>query len=252
MKKRSVLLALALALLLLLSGCGRDAAEDILAQQIILENHDAFLVPTGGKLGTLMVTADIGGWEELMRPVTFSVWRTDDLTTPIQEMISDTNEPHHSQVVDANFDGHKDFGYIYNDREWHSGYEYVNSSYHCYWHYWIWDEEQGQFVAVPEFDEISCPEFDPKTGIISGYGKDICKAGPEKTYTFHQWIDGKLTCIRRVAAEPWTDGETKRVTITVEEPVDGTLTEIFRGAYGLEAFDREAEKWRDLNYHGET
>lgn len=263
MKKRSILFALVLALLL--CGCRQTAEptsapgklmettaepspspltpEDLLSQQTIDDTHDAFLVPTGGKLGTVLVTVEMGTEQtsDGFSPLAFSVWRTDDLENPIQEMSAETNGVFHlSRVVDANFDGYMDFGYMY-----------AMGNQPCYSHYWIWDEEQGLFVAEPEFDEISCPEFDPETGVIDGYARGGF-AGLVGQYTFHRWIDGALVCVRRVTTAPQETGDEEQVIVTVEEPVDGALTEIFRGAYGLEAFDREAEKWRDLNYHGET
>ena len=81
MNRKRACAALAAALLLALAGCGEPGGqaappepspvpsgpvsappealtpEELLAQQPIDDTHDAFLVPTGGRLGTLLVTA---------------------------------------------------------------------------------------------------------------------------------------------------------------------------------------------------
>ena len=90
--------------------------KELLARQPIDDTHDAFLVPTGGRLGTLLVTAEKGerdpeswfvGFE-----TTLSVWSPQDMEVPIQAMtvsVDDIAFGKH-EVVDANFDGHMDFG----------------------------------------------------------------------------------------------------------------------------------------------
>lgn len=200
--------------------------------------HDAFEVPTGGRLGTVLVTVEIenGDAEEYQ----FSVWTKDDLDTPLQTMTAESWGIFHSGgVEDANFDGYMDFGYLY-----------FRGNQPCYSHYWIWNEDAGLFVAEPEFDQISCPQFDAETGIISGYSRDGF-AGAAGTTTFHQWIDEKLVCIRRIRTYPYGGDTLNEIRLTVEEPVDGVLTEIYRHETDVgTAFD-EARKWEDLDYHGE-
>lgn len=221
----------------------------LLARQPIDDTHDAFLVPTGGKLGTLLVTVEMGEQdpESFESPMTFSVWNTYDLTKPIQEISSETfNAFHHSRIVDANFDGYMDFGYMY-----------AMGNQPCYSHYWIWNEEQGQFVAEPEFDKISCPVFDPETGIIDGWARD--SAAGDGLATFHRWEDGKLVCVRRITANALMEGA---ATLLVEDREDGELKEVFYQEYpwkeiageieGMEAWRQERSKWEDLSYHGET
>ncbi len=200
--------------------------------------HDAFEVPTGGKLGTVLVTVEIE--DDDAEEYLFSVWTKDDLDTPLQTMTAESwGLFHWSDVTDANFDGYMDFGYMY-----------AMGNQPCYWHYWIWDEDAGQFVAEPEFDQISCPEFDAQTGIISGYSRDGF-AGAAGTTTFHQWIDGKLVCIRRIRTDPYGGDTLNEIRLTVEEPIDGVLTEIYRHETDVgTAFD-EVRKWEDLDYHGE-
>ena len=43
--------------------------------------------------------------------------------------------PEFHNVVDADFDGFQDFGYLF-----HAGNQ------PNYWRYWLWDEEQAQFI----------------------------------------------------------------------------------------------------------
>lgn len=202
------------------------------------DTHDAFEVPTGGRLGTVLVTVEIENDDA--GEYLFSVWTKDDLDTPLQTMTAESfNVSHWSDVTDANFDGYMDFGYMY-----------AMGNQPCYSHYWIWDEDAGQFVAEPEFDQISCPQFDAQTGIISGYSRDGF-AGAAGTTTFHQWIDEKLVCIRRIRTYPYGGDTLNEIRLTVEEPIDGVLTEIYRHETDVgTAFD-EARKWEDLDYHGE-
>lgn len=213
------------------------------------DTHDFFTVPTGGRLGTVVVTVELGEKSDPdvfgPSPLTLSVWSPDDLTAPIQVIQSETDGVfHHSRVVDANFDGHMDFGYMY-----------AMGNQPCYSHYWIWNEEQGQFVAEPEFDQISCPVFDPETGIIDGWARS--SAASDGLATFHRWEDGKLVCVRRVTSK--ANGV---ATLLVEDREDGELKEVFYREYpweeiageieGMEAWWEDRMKWEDLSYHGET
>lgn len=210
------------------------------------EIHDAFEVPTGGKLGTVLVTVEVGPATYDGTLNTFSVWLKDDLTTPIQQMEAEAYGVFHwSDVVDANFDGYMDFGYMYS-----------MGNQPCYLHYWIWNDEQGQFVQEPEFDQISCPQFDAETGVISGWARSSCCSGIE---TYHRWENGALVCVRQIELHYPTDNEdgTYNQLATVEDRVNGKLTEVFReycteeepsDTYPFE----EVWKWQDLNYHGKA
>jgi len=203
------------------------------------DTHDAFEVPTGGKLGTVLVTVEIEN--EDAEKLHLSVWSADDLEKPLQTMTAERIWSFHwYDVRDANFDGYMDFGYMY-----------AMGNQPAYYHYWIWDEEQGLFVLEPGFDKISWPEFDEETGIISGYSRDG-DAGLSGHTTFHQWIDGRLVCIRRV--ETWVcgrEGDVPLVTLTVQDRVDGALTTVFQRDYHWENGLAEADRWCDLDYHGE-
>lgn len=200
------------------------------------DTHDAFEVDTKGKLGTVLVTVEIEDTDP--KEYQFSVWSKDDLKTPLQTMTAESCGVFRwSSVADVNFDGYMDFGYMY-----------AMGNQPNYWHYWIWDEAQGQFVQEPEFDQISMPDFDPETGIISGYARNGF-AGLAGVTTFHKWIDGRLTCIRRVETQPY-GGDDLSVTVTVEEPVDGALATIFQKDFSESEALSEAQKWYDLDYHG--
>ena len=77
------------------------------------DTHDFFTVPTGGRLGTVVVTVELGEKSDPdefgTSPLTLSVWSPDDLTAPIQVIQSETDDVFHwSDIVDANFDGYMD------------------------------------------------------------------------------------------------------------------------------------------------
>lgn len=235
-------------------GPSLDPLEELLAQQPIDDNHDAFLVPTGGTLGTLLVTAEkgeqdrdteLGGYH-----TTLSVWNPRDMGEPVQTMavlVEDVAFGRH-EVVDANFDGYMDFSCMY-----------FMGNQPNYWYLWIWDEKTGQFVEVPEYAGISSPRINPETQIIDGFARNS-GAGDGVT-TFHRWEDGKLVCIRRI--ETWweetdmvipeTEGTVFIYGIKVEDRIDGELTQVYYKEFpqGEDFFDEQA-KWERLDYHGET
>lgn len=199
------------------------------------ETHDAFEVPTGGRLGTVLVTVDIetGDYH-------FSVWKSGDLENPIQTMEAESfGLFRQSNIVDANFDGYMDFSYIYS-----------RGNQPIYGYYWIWDEENGLFENEPEFNTISDPSFDEETEIISGYAYSSVASG---THSYYRWEDGKLICVRQVEVcypeEDWTSQQ-----LVVRDRINGKLTEVYRETFGSpnesERIYEEAEKWQDLNYHG--
>lgn len=207
----------------------------------INDTHDAFEVPTGGRRGTVLVTVELAENEEAVygEELQFAVWTADNLEKPIQTMAAEwISSFRWRDVIDANFDGYMDFGYMY-----------AMGNQPAYYHYWIWDEEQGLFVAEPEFDQISWPQFDEETGVISGYARGGF-AGAAGTHTFHQWIDGKPVCIRKITTFPYGADTLNEIRLAVEEPVEGTLTEIYRHETDIGTAFEEVEKWRDLDYHG--
>lgn len=235
-------------------GPSLDPLEELLAQQPIDDTHDAFLVPTGGTLGTLLVTVEkgeqdrdteLGGYR-----TTLSVWNPRDMEEPIQTMavlVEDVAFGRH-EVADANFDEYMDFSCMY-----------FMGNQPNYWYLWIWDEETGQFVEAPEYQEISGPRCNPETEIIDGFARNS-GAGDGVT-TFHRWEDGELVCIRRI--ETWweatdmvipeTEGTVFIYGIRVEDRIDGELTQVYYKEFppGEDFFDEQA-KWERLDYHGEN
>ncbi len=222
---------------------------DIFQQQPIDDNHDAFLVSTGGKLGTLLVTAELAeeNKDEFgTRNITFSVWNPMEMKQPIQTfseevMMGVALEFHH--ITDANFDGFLDFGYLF-----HAGIQ------PNYWHYWLWDEEQGQFKYCAPLIEISQPRFDPERQVITGWARSS-GAGDGIT-TFHRWEDGELVCVRRVKS--YSSWEAP-ATVSVKDRIDGELQQVYYEEFpwsdeepeGKEAWRQAHHIWCDLDYHGE-
>lgn len=279
MKIRYILLAAALALLL--AGCRAEepvgttsvspepsptasepvsappeelTPEELLAEQPMDDTHDAFLVDTGGRLGTLLVTAEKG--ERIPESelgsfaVTLSVWNPRDMEAPLQTMETEVEDwcfGRH-ETVDANFDGHMDFSVLS-----------VMGNQPNYWYLWVWDEEAGQFTEVPEYAEISGPRCNPETEVIDGWARN--SGGGDGLTTFHRWEDGELVCIRRI--ETGYDHENMVMIneehhlpswIRVEDRIDGELTQVYYRYYSVDEgtdFFPEREKWRNLDYRGE-
>lgn len=204
------------------------------------DTHDAFELDTKGKLGAVLVTVEIEDTDP--EEYHFSVWTKDDLKRPLQTMAAESYGVFHwNDVADVNFDGYMDFGYMY-----------AMGNQPMYWHYWIWDEDKGQFVQEPEFDQISCPQFDKETGVISGWMRTSCCSG---VYTYHRWEEGKLVCIRRITMDyPYTlTDESWEQVGTVEDRIDGKLVEVYREVAPANMPYYEFEHlfdWQDLNYHG--
>lgn len=211
------------------------------------ETHDAFEVPTGGKLATVLVTVEMErGDIPPLGSVTLSVWDSSDLSEPIQTIVEEDcwvlseYEGEWNEVVYANFDGYMDFG-IEEER---------GATATLYWHYWLWNEEEGRFVEEPMlagqgvyFDkerEIVCYEwsmFDPVQGGTS----------------YMRWEDDELVTIRRISRDGYYgDEETGRQgMLTVEDNIDGALTEVFQMRAAPDKILAEAEKWKNIDYHGE-
>ena len=220
--------------------------QELLEEQPIDEYHDAFLVDTGGRMGTLLVTTELVPYEEpveLLYYLHLSVWNPADPAQPVQIQEIDWETVHYGehQILDVNFDGYQDFTYLFA-----RGIQV--EMYHCM----IWDEEQGLFVELPVYAEIPSPYVDPETETISGWCRN---SGAGDGWTpIYKWIDGELVCVRKIELFPkdWHDYYSPMV-VTVEDRIDGELTEVFHGEYPLdpgEYFDVRM-KWEDLNYHGE-
>ena len=124
MKRGLPLLALCA---LLLAGCQRGeplslppqvslpkTAQELLEEQPIDDTHDAFLVDTGGRMGTLLVTTELVPYEEpveLHYYLHLSVWDPSNPEEPIQIQEIDWETVYYGehQVQDVNFDGYQDF-----------------------------------------------------------------------------------------------------------------------------------------------
>ena len=242
------------------SESAQSTPEELLAGQTVDDTHDAFLVDTGGTLGTLLVTAELGErgpnpnpeWESWEYPVYLSIWKPADMSQPIQKLEGtawdvDWNAYDRHEELDANFDGYMDFSLLCSMGNGASS-----------WYLWVWDEGARQFVEVPEYREISLPRCNPETEVIDGWARSS-GAGDGVT-TFHRWEDGRLVCVRRI--ETWweldeevrTEEETTvhPMHLKVEDRVGGKLTQVYYQYFSPgEDFLLEQEKWENLDYHGE-
>ena len=181
------------------------------------------------------------------RDITFTVWNPAEMEQPIQTFTEEFMmgvAPEFHYVVDANFDGFQDFGYLF-----HAGNQ------PNYWRYWLWDEEQAQFIYYAPLIEISQPGFDAERQVITGWARSS-GAGDGIT-TFHRWGDGELVCVRRIESySPWAE----LTTVTVEDWIDGKLQQVYYEEFpwpgdepeGREAWWQAAYAWHDLDYHGES
>ena len=228
----------------------QKSLQQLLEEQPIDDTHDAFLIDTGGELGTLLVAAELAmeNKDEFgTRDITFSVWNPADMEQPIQIfseefMMGVAPEFHH--VVDVNFDGFQDFGYLFF---------LGNQPNYC--HYWLWDEEYGQFKYCASLSEISQAVFDPERQVVTGWARSS-GAGDGVT-TFHRWEDGELVCVRRVESfSPWEEPS----VVCVQDRIDGELQQVYREEFpwlgeepeGQEAWRQAQHRWCDLDYHGEV
>lgn len=228
MRKRVFALLLCFTLPLSACGQGREGTPEPepTSEEVtelwgfpIDDTHDAFEVPTGGKLGTVLVTVELVEVEgTFFEEQHFSVWTASDLINPLQSMTAeDVTYFKWKDVRNANFDGYMDFGYMY-----------AMGNQPAYYHYWIWDEGQGLFVAEPEFDQISWPQFDEETGVISGWARSSCCSGTE---TYHCWENDKLVCFRKVEyTHPDENFHQEKV---VYERINGELVEVSREPYEM-------------------
>ena len=205
------------------------------------ENHKAFQV---GDFWVTMEDEETGAEEPGFTMARLTVWDPTDLSAPLQTMEQPTDACLFGrvQVVDANFDGCPDFGSMY-----------AMGNQPVYYDFWLWDGEQGRFVEEPALSEISDPQFDAVNGIVSGYAR-AGWAGAAGEHTFYQWMDGRLTLIRRVwtDVEPAEAGGVDTLVLAVEDRRDGVLTEVFRQTYPLEGGDwlDVRAQWCDLDYQG--
>lgn len=218
--------------------------QQVLEEQTIDDKHDAFLVDTGGKLGELLVTAELmedDDDDSFFVDIMFSVWNTADMKQPIQTFSKNFVmgvAPEYHNVVDANFDGFCDFGYLFD-----------RGNQPNYWHYWLWDEEEEQFKYYEPLGEISAPSFDAECHIVTGWVRSSAASG---IYTIYRWIDKELTLMRRIEMH-YPNFDTNVQLATVEDLIDGQMVEVHRKEWNLtevDGYQLEME-WFDLDYHGE-
>ncbi len=169
------------------------------------------------------------------RDITFTVWNPAEMEQPIQTFTEEFMmgvAPEFHDVVDANFDGFQDFGYLF-----HAGNQ------PNYWRYWLWDEEQAQFVYYAPLIEVSQPVFDAERQIVTGYARSSAAGG---NHSFYRWVDGELVLAREVTL--YFDQK-----IVAKDLVDGQMTEVCRKEWEGEPESYDAlYKWSDLDYHGES
>ena len=252
--KKTELIFLAL-LLVLPTGCqrsgGADAsapsvsgvpktAQELLEEWPVDDAHDAFLVDTGGRLGTLLATVELHQ-KDYGQYGLFEVWDPQDMARPIQREVKELDFFGSHQTVDANFDGYGDFGYLY-----------AMGNQPIYYYFWLWDEEAGRFMEEPAFAGISDPVFDQEKQLVAGWARS--SGASTGLTTIHRWVDGKLTCIRRIEVEADQSSGFDRVVMSVEDWINGTQVEMFYQTYAFEdgGWCEERSKWEaDLDYHGE-
>ncbi len=221
-----------------------QTAQELLEGQTIDDTHDAFLVDTGGRMGTLLVTAEAVPYEEPAELNTYQhvvIWNPAHMDQALQTVDWEGGYPGEHQILDVNFDGYPDFTILFARGVQAEGY-------HCM----RWDEEQGLFVEEPEYAAISSPVLDPEARSIFGWNR--ASGAGDGVSTIHQWVDGELVCVRRIElfAKDW-DYDSPFV-LTVRDRINDELTEVFREEYPLDPEEEYFEarmKWEDINYHGE-
>lgn len=225
-----------------LPGGTAKTPERLLIEQLVDDNHDAFLLNTGGDLGTLLITAELdeeAPTDTCRATVQFTVWNPGDMGEPLQTIMAGTNIFRSWSVIDANFDGYMDFTCTY-----------LQGNQPFYEHLWIWNEYHKRFDSVPEYDEISVPTLDTETETIYGFNRS--SGGGTGVHTFHQWEDwNHLVCMRQIDIYGIVQSDTVRMSIW--DRVAGELAEIYHEDFPSESggwLDAEMI-WHDLDYHGE-
>ena len=106
-----------------------------------------------------------------------------------------------------------------------------------------------RFDSVPEYDNISMPALDGETE--TSYGFSRSSGGGTGEHTFHQWVEGKLLCMRRINIYGIDQGDTVRISIW--DRVAGGLAEIYHEDFSSESHGWLGADmvWHDLDYHGE-
>ena len=115
---------------------------------------------------------------------------------------------------------------------------------------WIWDEQQGQFCEMRDW--LVNPTFDAETETVSTYMHYSAFSGVQ---CYSRWEDRELVMLRRIVTyQPEPKEGTETQLLTVEDRINGELTEVYREIFVDDEDGKiyeEAARWDDLNYHGE-
>lgn len=180
---------------------------------------------------------------------TLTIYTMDDRQSPIQSLAASVyyeSEAYKIYTDDLNFDGYLDIFYIY-----------AKGNPNRYYRVFLWDPAQGVFCeneALEQLSRLSADEENEVVHELIGYGA----SGGEANY--YRYIDGELTCVRRIAYEFYWGP-----FLSVEDYRDGELTTVFYESAPRDAIkheddgqiiwpegkDREFSKWYDINYIGE-
>ena len=213
--------------------------------------------PTKEPINVQTCTVDIGDgahtfWVEITPreseeegiPITVSVYDSEEKNTLWQswEDVCRLYEFEHISVEsrDLDFDGDMDLEYS----SW-------LSARMAGWAYWVWDAQQEKFVRDPYgLEELPWPEFDPEKQLVTAWYNESGGTGD----FYYRYLDGTLTCIRRLYRDVLSVGEWKVVGI-VEDYQNGELEEVYREEFADQGeawpHTEEFDRWYDLDYHGE-
>jgi hypothetical protein len=172
--------------------------------------------------------------------LTISIYSADNLTVPQQVLYDKTNGRLFEDyvILDANFDGYNDFGYVD-----YRGSSSVNS------HYYLWNNEDSIFEYSEDLSELPIVSFDSSSNTINAHWKNSASSHSTRLYRF---IDGELVCIRLLYILP---SEIEGISIFgVEELGDNVLFEVVNKNVTLENLDEiydEYVLWMNSEYLGE-
>lgn len=209
-----------------------------------------FIIDIGDDKHKFIVTMKAKPFEEGHEDILFdselviSIYDINDLTTPVQELVNQTerNSFLTNEILDANFDGYSDFGYVA-----------FRGARNAYSNYFLWDNDEMRFVFSERLSELSLPSFDSDLEIVSEFNK----SGSESFTCYYRFYDDNLICVRALYMD---NSEEEGIQILrVEDYRQGELVEVFSKKASLEnsedaligeVFD-EFFLWENLNYSGE-
>lgn len=213
------------------------AMPEIWPQNDGMNGH--FYVDTGGKWGKLLFTT-MNCWDEADKRTKFEIWDLSDLSAPIQTIMG---EGPWYRVADADFDGYMDLLIEYYDSE--TGEER--------YHFWLWDEEIGQFATHAGLEAMPNFMIDEEHGVFLTEELSRIYIAHKEIY---KWVDGEPLCVRRI--ERTEDGERGRYVLSVEDRKGKSFTRVFYREYAYaedgtayESWWDTYMRWCDPDYHGE-